>query len=198
MLSVGPELLQSTYISDGVKGNKSRLREWSAHHLSVWLLVIKKWTQSWFRCENIAGKQNNFILCGDLIATQSEVPSSMIRDFPPRLKRAQPFLGDPERSFPLSALSLLGRQKDKKKPKTSSLVISQIKYNPRVVQIRPRNQGMFTRSGLLLSRTGERQSNASIHPSIHPSSPVLVTQRGAGDARGWVAPCGSLGLTLRG
>lgn len=110
MLSVRPELLQSTYISDGVKGNKSRLREWSAHHLSVWLLVIKKWTQSWFRCENIAGKQNNFILFGDLIATQSEVPSSMIRDFP-RLKRAQP--SSATRSDPF--LSPLSRFSGKKK-----------------------------------------------------------------------------------
>lgn len=114
MLSVRPELLQSTYISDGVKGNKSRLREWSAHHLSVWLLVIKKWTQSWFRCENIAGKQNNFILFGDLIATQSEVPSSMIRDFP-RFEARPAFLGNLERSFPLSALSLLGKKKKRLK-----------------------------------------------------------------------------------
>lgn len=176
------QLLESTYISDGVKGNKSRLREWSAHHLSFWFFVIKKWTQSWIRYENIAGKQNNFIRLKYLIATESEVPISMIRDFP-CFERTQPFSAT--RSFP--SLSTLSLSPNKKKPRYF-YCFSQIKGIPRAVQYHG------TKSKNHLERSSSASTSihiyASIHPSTHPRQCSLrsVERRCAREGRAvWVA-----------
>lgn len=176
------QLLESTYISDGVKGNKSRLREWSAHHLSFWFFVIKKWTQSWIRYENIAGKQNNFIRLKYLIATESEVPISMIRDFP-CFERTQPFSAT--RSFP--SLSTLSLSLLTKKNLVTSIVFLRSKVFREPFNITGPNQ-RITWSGL----HPRLHLSTSTHPYIHP--PILASVRYAawsGDARARVGPCGS-------